>query len=553
MSVSLLLPALRSGMSFIPALLQGDGLPPNFIPGLEKFTKSDNISYLYTLDSFDWTFILLYFGMLSILSVYGMYRLRMTYLFWRYRKHKPEPLSLYGEAELPRVTVQLPLFNEMYVVERLVEAVTKLDYPREKLEIQVLDDSTDETQQIAREVVERYAREGFDIVYLHRTNREGFKAGALDAGLKQAKGELVAIFDADFRPRPDCLRKMVHYFTEERIGVVQFRWSHINADYNLLTRIQSVLLDGHFVIEHTSRHRSGGFFNFNGTAGMWRRQAIEWSGGWQHDTLTEDTDLSYRAQMMGWKFVYVMDEDVPAELPVDINAFKAQQRRWAKGLTQVAFKLLPRTWKSDLPLHVKIEMFFHLTSNLSYPLMIVFNLLHFPILIVRYNQGLFHLLLLDLPFLFLSTFSVTSFYSLTLKELYGKARSSWWMIYLVMATGVGLSLSNAKAVMEAVFGIQTSFVRTPKYAIESNKDSWQEKKYRRKRGLLPWVELSFAMYFILTMAYAVYSHIYGVLPFLSIFAVGYGYVGVLSFLQSRGPRKAKAQPPADMVAVGSGR
>ncbi|MBX7219118.1 MAG: glycosyltransferase [Blastocatellia bacterium] len=509
-------------------------LPHNFLPGLEKFAKSNNISYLYTMDAFDWTIILMYFGMLGILSIYGIYRIRMTYLFWRYRDYKPAPPRLYSEAELPKVTVQLPLFNEMYVVERLLESVCQLDYPKDRLEIQVLDDSTDETREIASAAVARHKAAGHNIVYIHRDNREGFKAGALEAGLKVASGQLVAIFDADFRPRPDCIRKMVHYFTEERVGVVQFRWSHINEDYNLLTKIQSVLLDGHFVIEHTSRHRSGGFFNFNGTAGMWRREAIEWSGGWQHDTLTEDTDLSYRAQMMGWKFVYVLDEDVPAELPVDINAFKAQQRRWAKGLTQVAFKMLKRTLNSNLPWHVKVEMFFHLTSNLSYPLMILFNLLHFPILIVRYNQGFFHLLLLDIPFLFLSTFSVTSFYFLSQKELHGKRKGTFSMIYLVMATGVGLSLSNAKAVMEAVFGIQTSFVRTPKYAIENKQDSWQKKKYRRKIGWLPVLELVMAAYFVITMVYAVYSHIFGVVPFLSIFALGYGYVGILSFMQSAG-------------------
>lgn len=510
----------------------------------QKFSESGNISYLYTLDTFDLTIIALYFGLLAILSIYGIYRIRMTYLYWRYRDHSPKPARQYSEDELPKVTIQLPLFNEMYVVERLLESVVQIDYPHGKLEIQVLDDSTDETQQIAAAAVKRHAEAGHNIVYIHRDNREGFKAGALEAGLKVASGELVAIFDADFRPRPDCIRKMVHYFTEEKVGVVQFRWSHINADYNVLTRIQSVLLDGHFVIEHTSRNRSGGFFNFNGTAGMWRRQAIEWSGGWQHDTLTEDTDLSYRAQMLGWKFVYVMDEDVPAELPVEINAFKAQQRRWAKGLTQVAFKMFKRTLNSDLPWHVRIEMFFHLTSNLSYPLMIVFNLLHFPILIVRYNQGLFQMMLLDIPFLLLSTFSVTSFYYISLKELHGKKGAKLWMIYLVMATGVGLSMSNAKAVMEAVFGIKSSFVRTPKYAIETAKDSWQNKKYRRNRGWLPYFELGMALYFILTMVYAAYSHIFGVLPFLSIFAVGYGYVGILSFFQGAS-LKAKTPTPSE--------
>ena len=273
------------------------------------------------------------------------------------------------------ITVQLPLFNELYVVDRLLKAVTAIDYPREKLEIQVLDDSTDETMRVAEAVVAKYAAQGFDIHYIHRADRTGFKAGALENGNKSAKGELLAIFDADFVPKPDCLRKLVDFFTDPMVGCAQMRWSHINGDYNLLTRLQTIMLDGHFVVEQTTRNRTGGFFNFNGTAGIWRRQAIEMSGGWQHDTLTEDTDLSFRAQLMGWKFVYLLDEEAPAEIPVEINAFKAQQRRWAKGVMQVGLKLYPRIWLAPLPFRVKLEMFFRLTGNISYPLMIVASFL----------------------------------------------------------------------------------------------------------------------------------------------------------------------------------
>jgi cellulose synthase/poly-beta-1,6-N-acetylglucosamine synthase-like glycosyltransferase len=517
--------------------------PAPYLPGLEDFARTNNISYLYSLDAFDWTIFILYFGLLGILAVYGAYRLRITYLFLRYHKFRPPSRPLGADADLPPITVQLPLFNEMYVVKRLLEAAVTLDYPKDKLEIQVLDDSTDETRRIAQAEVARYAAEGFNIVHLHRENRKGFKAGALAEGLKVAKGKLIAIFDADFRPRPDCLRKMAQYFTEERVGVVQFRWSHINADYNLLTKVQSVMLDGHFVVEHTARHRSGGFFNFNGTAGMWRREAIERSGGWQDDTLAEDTDLSYRAQLLGWKFVYVLDEDVPAELPVDINAFKVQQRRWAKGYTQVALKMLRRAWSMKLPGHALAEMFFHLSSNFIYPLMILFHLLHLPILIVRYNQGLFQLMLLDVPFLMLSTFSVTSFYIVSLKELHGGRWRHLGMIYLAMAIGVGISISNAKAVMEAVLGIKSGFVRTPKYAIELQTDNWQAKKYRRTPGLLPYLEMGMALYFVFTIGYAIHSHVWGVLPFLSIFVVGYGYVGVASFLNGFG--RARNQTPSD--------
>ncbi|HEU4873668.1 MAG TPA: glycosyltransferase, partial [Pyrinomonadaceae bacterium] len=241
-----------------------------------------NISPLYQLDTFDWVILIGYFSILGILAIYGAYRIKQVVDFWRYRNFVPRPSARYSEAELPRITVQLPLFNELYVVDRLLKAVTAIDYPREKLEIQVLDDSTDETVRVAEAVVAKYAKQGFDIHYIHRADRTGFKAGALENGNKSAKGELLAIFDADFVPKPDCLRKLVDFFTDPMVGCAQMRWSHINGDYNLLTRLQTIMLDGHFVVEQTTRNRTGGFFNFNGTAGIWRRQAIEMSGGWQH-------------------------------------------------------------------------------------------------------------------------------------------------------------------------------------------------------------------------------------------------------------------------------
>src|SRR6266852_6840073 len=369
-----------------------------------------NISPLYQLDGFDWIILILYFTILTVLAIYGAYRIKQVIDFWRYRKFVPRAKGKFAEEDLPHITVQLPLFNEMYVTQRLVKAITEIDYPREKLQIQVLDDSTDETMKIARETVDAYASQGVDIQYIHRSDRTGFKAGALENGLKSARGELLAIFDADFVPQPDCLRKLVDYFTDPLVGCAQLRWSHINGDYNLLTRLQTIMLDGHFVVEQTTRNRTGGFFNFNGTAGIWRRSAIELSGGWQHDTLTEDTDLSLRAQLMGWKFVYLLDEEAPAEIPVEINAFKAQQRRWAKGVMEVGIKLYPRIWRSKLPMRVRLEMFFRLTGNISYPLMIVASFLQFPLLLVRYNQPLYHLMVLDLPLLFFSTVSVVLFY-----------------------------------------------------------------------------------------------------------------------------------------------
>ncbi len=511
------------------------------LPGLEKFAQTNNISFLYSFDTFDLIIISLYFGILFILSIYGFYRLKLVYTFFRYLKHAPKPKGEF--SSLPKITVQLPLFNELYVVERLIATTTAIDYPIELLEIQVLDDSTDETVEIAAQVVKEYREKGFDISYIHRTNRTGFKAGALEAGLKVAKGEFIAVFDADFLPTKDCLRKMIHFFTDEKIGMVQMRWAHIDGDYSLLTKIQSIMLDGHFVVEQMARNRSGSFFNFNGTAGMWRREAIEHSGGWQHDTLTEDTDLSYRAQLMGWHFVYLLDDPVPAELPVEINAFKAQQRRWAKGLIQVAIKLLGRIIRNPkLPKRAKVELFFRLTNNIAAPLMILLALLHLPVLIVRYNQGFFHLLLFDVPILLFSSISVIAFYGTAQYYLHPKTwKSRLKYLPLVMGMGIGLTFSNARAVLEALLGVQSSFVRTPKYKVESNRDSWlaQAMKYRRSKGLIPYLEVLTAIYFAFTIYYAFSRGIYGTIPFLFIFLFGYGYAGTMSMFQSTWQRLFK--------------
>ncbi len=526
--------------SLIAAVWASDNLCekfPSFCDVIDK--TSGNISPLYSLDSFDWTVLVLYFGILIILSVYGAYRVKQVVDFWRYRRIKPEPKARFPETSLPRITVQLPLFNEMYVVERLLKAVTEIDYPRASLEIQVLDDSTDETVKLARATVEHYAQQGFDIHYIHRTDRTGFKAGALANGLKTATGELVAIFDADFVPKADCLRKLVDFFTDPLVGCAQMRWSHINGTYNLLTRLQTIMLDGHFVVEQTVRNRTGGFFNFNGTAGIWRRSAIEMSGGWQHDTLTEDTDLSFRAQLMGWRFVYLLDEDAPSEIPVEINAFKAQQRRWAKGVMQVGIKLYRRIWLAPLPLRVKLEMFFRLTGNISYPLMIFVSLLQFPLLLVRYNQGFYHLMIFDVPLLFFSTISVLLFYGTGVWYLDREGRAPRLLhLPLVMALGIGLAFSNARAVLEAMVGMKSEFVRTPKYRVENATDeTWKRKKYKRKRGWLPLLELGFAFYFLLAILYAVRMHLWGPIPFLMLFLFGYGYMGMMSLLQSTSGRR----------------
>jgi cellulose synthase/poly-beta-1,6-N-acetylglucosamine synthase-like glycosyltransferase len=502
---------------------------------------SANVSTVYQLDTFDWTILILYFSILTMLAIYGGYRVKQVIDFWRYRKLVPSPAAHFSESELPLITVQLPLFNELYVVERLLKAVTEIDYPRDRFEIQVLDDSTDETVKLAAATVEHYKLAGFDIHYIHRTDRTGFKAGALENGLKTASGELIAIFDADFVPKPDCLLKLVDFFTDPLVGCAQMRWSHINGDYNLLTRLQTIMLDGHFVVEQTVRNRTGGFFNFNGTAGIWRRKAIEMSGGWQHDTLTEDTDLSFRAQLMGWRFVYLLDEDAPSEIPVEINAFKAQQRRWAKGVMQVGLKLFSRIWAAPLPLRVKLEMFFRLTGNISYPLMILVSLLQFPLLLVRYNQGFYHLMIFDVPLLFFSTLSVIFFYGTGVWYLNEHRRSRLLHLPLVMSLGIGLAFSNARAVIEALIGYRTEFVRTPKYRVEEQRDeTWKRKKYKRKGGWLPLLELSFAVYFLLAILYAARFHLWGTIPFLSLFFFGYGYMGLMSVLQTAGGRRLQS-------------
>jgi cellulose synthase/poly-beta-1,6-N-acetylglucosamine synthase-like glycosyltransferase len=490
---------------------------------------------LYQANAFDLALLIPYFIVLVILAAYGGHRYWMVYLYYKHKKNKTiEPPAQFQLEDFPRVTVQLPIYNEQYVVDRLLDAVCRLDYPREKLDIQLLDDSTDETVEVARILVERYAALGHPVQYLHRDNREGFKAGALAEGLKTAKGEFVAIFDADFVPAPDFLLKCVHHFTDPTIGMVQTRWTHINRHYSLLTEVEAILLDGHFVLEHSARSRSGVFFNFNGTAGMWRRCAIDEAGGWEHDTLTEDTDLSYRAQLKGWKFLYLQDVECAAELPVEMTAFKTQQARWAKGLIQVSKKILPRVLKSDAPRAVKIEAFYHLTANLSYPLMIVLSVLLMPAMIIRFYQGWFQMLYIDLPLFMASTFSISSFYLVSQKELFpGRWGRSLLYLPLLMALGIGLTVTNTIAVLEALAGKQTAFARTPKYRVESKKDRIGAKKYRKRLGWVPWIELLIGTYFALAIYYAIDNENYFTVPFLLLFVIGYWVTGMMSLLQGR--------------------
>lgn len=505
--------------------------------GLKHYLKTQfadqTFRGLYHWNWFDLALLIPYFLVMIVLAVYGIHRYTMCYNYFRFRKrHNPEPPKRF--AELPRVTVQLPIFNEQFVIDRLIEAVCAMEYPREKLEIQVLDDSTDETTQVASGIVERYAALGHPIVCIHRENRHGFKAGALDAGLKQTPSEFIAIFDADFVPPPDWLMRVIHHFAEPEIGMVQTRWTHLNRDYSLLTQVEAILLDGHFVIEHSSRARARQFFNFNGTAGMWRRQAIIDAGGWQHDTLTEDTDLSYRSQMAGWKFKYVPEIECPSELPIEMTAFKTQQARWAKGLIQTSKKILPRIFRSDVPRRVKVEAVYHLTANISYPLMIVMTALLPFCMIVRFYQGWFQMLIFDVPLFIASSFSIAFFYLTSQRVLFPK---SWMRTFLylpfVMALGIGLTVSNSKAVMEALFGIKSAFARTPKYRVAKKGEKSQAAKYRKRLKLIPWIELLIGCWFFAVIIFAFLRHNYFTTPFLILFVVGYWYTGLMSLLQGR--------------------
>jgi cellulose synthase/poly-beta-1,6-N-acetylglucosamine synthase-like glycosyltransferase len=513
--------------------LFGFSAPKGIGPYLRQHFLDKTFQGLYHANAFDYALLIPYFVVLILLASYGLHRYVLVYLYYKNRdKHTVDPQAYF--EDLPRVTVQLPMFNEQYVAERLIDCICKLKYPQDKLDIQVLDDSTDETVEVVRDLVERYAALGHPISYHHRTNREGFKAGALREGMKTSKGEFIAIFDADFTPPEDFLLKVIHHFTNPKIGMVQTRWTHINRNYSFLTEVEAILLDGHFVLEHSGRARSDVFFNFNGTAGMWRRQTIEEAGGWQHDTLTEDTDLSYRAQLKGWKFVYLQDVECPAELPVEMTAFKTQQARWAKGLIQTGKKILPRVLRSDAPLHTKVEAWYHLTANLSYPLMIVLSVLLLPAMIIRFYQGWFQMLYIDLPLFMASTFSISSFYLVSQRELYPKTwpRSLLYLPFL-MALGIGLTITNTKAVLEALVGKQSAFARTPKYRVENKRDRVGATKYRRRLGWIPWVELLIGTYFASTVYYALDNENYITVPFLLLFVVGYWYTGLMSLLQGR--------------------
>ena len=474
-----------------------------------------------------------YFAVLAMLSVYGLHRYAILYLYLRHYKWKPRRPAPAAPCVLPTVTVQLPLYNEMYVARRVIEAAAAMRYPREKLRIQILDDSTDDTTRVAMECANGARERGLNVEFHHRGAREGFKAGALKEGLDATSDELIAIFDADFVPPVDFLEKTVPHFGDPGVGMVQTRWGYLNRDYSLLTRVQALLLDGHFMLEHTARSFSGRYFNFNGTGGVFRRAAVLDAGGWESDTLTEDLDLSYRAQLRGWRFVFLPDVECPSELPVDIFGLKNQQHRWTKGSIQVGRKLLPRIWRSGAPLKIKLEATFHLSANLAYPLLTLLSIM-MPFAMVTRARALSRGPFLVEALVFgLTTASVFLFYVVAQRELHRDWKIRVRDIPFILAIGVGMCINNAWAVMEALIGYETPFVRTAKYRIESLRDRWKGKRYRSARAPSFFVELLLATYMIAGFAAIAWIGEWAALPYMGLFAAGYLYIFGLSLAHAR--------------------
>ena len=494
------------------------------------------------------TFLISYTLILLLVCVYGLHRYQLVHLFYKYRRNTPKLSACFREP--PRVTIQLPMYNELAVARRIIDATCRIDYPRDRLQIQVLDDSTDDTVQIAGEAVAYWRANGFDIEYIHRVDRVGYKAGALSDGLKTATGEFILIFDADFLPPPEILRETIHYFTDPRVGMVQARWEHLNRDLSLLTKSQAILLDGHFVIEHAARNRSGRFMSFNGTAGLWRRDCIEDAGGWQHDTLTEDLDLSYRAQMKGWRFLFLPNLTSPAELPPDMESFKQQQYRWAKGGAQTCKKLLPTVLRSRLPKRIKMEAFFHLTSCTVYVYVTLLTFMLYPVVCVKlhvFDEG-WKRYFFDASVMLLATCGASTFYVASQREQFKTWSDSLKYIPFLMALGLGISFNNARAVLVGFFGSPGEFVRTPKFGQAAADESWKRAVQRIHRGgrrikIQPFIELALGLYLLGCLLLCILNHRITIgVPFLCLFMVGYLYVPLTTWFGHRFGRQSAEAP-----------
>lgn len=475
-------------------------------------------------------FLIYYLAVVAVVCVYGLHRYWMVWAFLRARRRSKTDAAPTPMAELPAVTVQLPMFNEKRVAERIIEAACRIDYPRDRLQIQVLDDSTDESADIAAACCERMRAAGHHVEYVHRLDREGYKAGALAKGLETATGQYIAVFDADFVPPVNILHDTIHHFSDDGIGMVQARWSHLNRDDSLLTQVQAMYLDGHFVIEQAARARNGRWFNFNGTAGVWRRRTIDESGGWQHDTLTEDTDLSYRAQLRGWRFRYLPDICCPAEVPPTVSAFLSQQHRWNKGLIQTAIKLLPTILRSDASFRTKVEAWFHLTSPLVHLFILLLVLLVLPAMFVtlpiRYASPWVSIGL-GVLFLILGAMAACTFYLASQRAQGLSIARTLLRLPALMAIGVGISVVNSRAVIEALFGRQSPFVRTPKY--NGDTESEVDPVVKRQRRLIPngVIEIALGTLMVVSIVLAFAKpHTIVAVPFLLLFAAGYLAIGI---------------------------
>ncbi|MDZ7344706.1 MAG: glycosyltransferase family 2 protein [candidate division KSB1 bacterium] len=485
--------------------------------------------------------LVVYFISLAILFVFGAHGYVMVYLYNKYRHDKDEtPMPL---LKYPKVTVQLPIFNEVYVIERLIRSVCEMDYPRHLLEIQVLDDSTDETTIVAERWVKHYQDQGYSIALLHRDQRIGFKAGALREGLAKASGEFIAIFDADFIAPKDFLQRTLPYFDDPKVGVLQSRWGHLNFDYSLLTRLQAIGLDGHFVVEQTARNRAGYFINFNGTAGVWRRECIIDAGNWSADTLTEDLDLSYRAQLRGWKFKFLPKLVCPSEVPAEIGGVKSQQFRWTKGAMETAKKILPLVWQSRWPLTLKFQSTVHLTNNLVFPFILIVGLLNLPLVWIKNQSVREHTLYFAIISVFvLAFFGSFLMYLTAQREIYPDWRRRILYFPLFMAGSMGLSVNNTCAIIEGLFNRRSDFLRTPKYRLESAEDSFIHKKYYRCHAAwrlsmrTGFGEGLLALYCLLGVAMAIYYQEIAAIPFQGLYGFGYGFIAYLSFKHYLWPR-----------------
>ncbi len=476
-----------------------------------------------------------YFVSLSILFLFGLHGFVMMYYHRKYGHKNPVPDSEFKPDKL--VTIQLPLYNEMYVIERLINSVCEIDYPKDKMEIQVLDDSTDETTSIVARVVEEKKKLGFDISHVRRGTREGYKAGALKEGMKIAKGEFIAIFDADFIPQKEFLKKTLSYFTDDKVGMVQSRWEHLNGDYSIITKAQALALDGHFVIEQTVRNKSGFFINFNGTGGVWRKKCIEDAGNWHADTLTEDLDLSYRAQLIGWRFVFLKDFTSPAELPSEINALKAQQFRWTKGAVETAKKILPLVWKSKVPLRVKLQSTFHLTNNLVFPFILLAAILNVPLIFIK-NSGAHEIYFAIMSLFVLAFVSSFLFYMYSQKDIRTDWRKRIVLFPLFMAGSMGLAVNNSRAVFEGLMNRKSEFVRTPKFKQESDKDTFVGNKYLSKKlGLSVFVEAVLAVYCFIGVLSSIYFMELASIPFQVLFTLGFSFIAYTSIKHAYATKK----------------